>query len=56
MSEPEIQQLLGKYRDTNGLINYSAFCNNVDSVFADTTNPIDVIENSKSTASYTDDE
>jgi Ca2+-binding EF-hand superfamily protein len=37
-------------------VNYSDFCNNVDVVFNDTVNPIAVIENSKSTANFTNDE
>ena len=37
-------------------MNYAAFCNNVDTVFSDTVNPVAVIENSKSTANFTDGE
>jgi Ca2+-binding EF-hand superfamily protein len=37
-------------------VNYADFCNNVDVVFNDTVNPIAVIENSKSTANFTNDE
>jgi hypothetical protein len=47
---------LSKYKQPNGLVNYAAFCANVDSVFSDTVNPVAVIENSKSTANFTDDE
>jgi hypothetical protein len=47
---------LTKYRASNGLINYAEFCDNVNHVFSDTCNQVDVIENSKSTASFTDAE
>ena len=55
-TEAEVQQLLGKYREQSGLISYSRFCNNVDTVFTDSVDPISVIENSKSTANFTDEE
>jgi hypothetical protein len=37
-------------------VNYADFCNNVDVVFDDTVDPIAVIENSKSTANFTNNE
>jgi hypothetical protein len=37
-------------------VNYADFCNNIDVVFADSCDPVEVIENSKSTANFTDDE
>lgn len=48
--------MLSKYKQQNGLVNYADFCNNVDVVFNDTVDPIAVIENSKSTANFTDEE
>ena len=56
MNEEEVQQLLEKYRMTSGLINYADFCGNIDVVFAASSDPIAVIENSKSTANFTDAE
>lgn len=54
-SEHEVGQLIQKYREhPSGLISYSAFCRNIDTVFTDSVNPTDVIENSKSTANFTD--
>lgn len=47
---------MSKYKQPDGLVNYAAFANNVDVVFADTSDPVAVIENSKSTANFTDDE
>ena len=55
-TEAEIQQILDKYQDQNGLVNYAAFCNNVDHVFSDQCDPLAVIENSKSTANFTESE
>jgi len=40
----------------SGLINYADFCKNIDHVFTDAANPDSVIENSKSSANFTDDE
>jgi len=40
----------------NGLVNYAAFCDNVDHVFSDQCDPYTVIENSKSTANFSDEE
>jgi hypothetical protein len=51
-----LQQIINKYRAGNGLISYADFCGNIDTVFSDTCNPIEVIENSKSTASFSDEE
>lgn len=51
-----MQQILTKYRAGNGLINYADFCNNIDFVFTDAVDPNQVIENSKSTASFSDSE
>ena len=39
-----------------GLINYARFCDNVDYVFTDACQPQAVIDNSKSTSNFTDDE
>lgn len=47
---------MSKYKQPNGLVNYADFCNNVDQVFEDSCDPSAVIENSKSTANFTDDE
>ena len=55
-AESEIQQILDKYQDHTGLVNYAQFCNNVDYVFSDQCDPIAVIENSKSTANFNDEE
>jgi len=38
----------------NGLVNYSEFCANVDHVFSDLCDPIAVIDNSKSTANFSE--
>lgn len=46
--------MLAKYKQPNGLVSYADFANNVDSVFADTSNPTEVIENNKSTANFSD--
>ena len=48
--------MIAKYKVAYGLINYAEFCKNVDSVFSDLSDPVAVIENSKSTANFTDDE
>lgn len=55
-SEEEIGQLICKYKLDSGLINYSDFCSNVDFVFSDNADPNQIIENSKSTANFSDDE
>jgi hypothetical protein len=36
--------------EKSGLVNYSTFCDYIDSVFGEAANPTDVIGNSKSTA------
>ena len=51
-----MNQLIEKYRCTNGQINYSDFCANIDHVFTDASNPVQVIENSKSTAKFSEAE
>jgi len=51
-----MNSLIVKYKTMNGLINYSQFCKNIDSVFLDTSNPRNVIENSLSTANFSDAE
>lgn len=38
------------------MINYADFCANIDYVFTDNADPNAIIENSKSTANFTDDE
>jgi Ca2+-binding EF-hand superfamily protein len=48
--------LLSKYKQQNGLVNYADFCNNVDVVFNDSVDPVAVIESSKSTANFTNDD
>jgi len=55
-SEEEITSLINKYKCTNGLINYADFCKNIDTVFSDKGDPTAVIENSKSSANFTDAE
>jgi hypothetical protein len=47
---------LNKYRLDSGLINYADFCGNIDYVFTDNADPNLIIENSKSTANFSDDE
>jgi hypothetical protein len=37
LTENDIQALLAKYRLSTGLVNYSAFCRNIDSVFEAST-------------------
>jgi len=51
-TEEEIQSLIKKYKLDNqsDLINYASFCNNIDSVFGENSNPNDILANSKSTA------
>lgn len=39
-----------------GLINYAQFCDNVDFVFSDACEPMAVIDNSKSTSNFTEEE
>ena len=56
LSEQEIQQLLDKYTESNGLVNYYAFCANVDHVFSDQCDSNAVIDNSKSTANFSEAE
>ena len=40
----------------NGLVCYADFCNNIDTVFSDAVDPISVIENSKSTSNFNENE
>lgn len=47
---------MNKYRVDSGLINYADFCKNIDYVFTDKVNPNILIENSKSTANFSDEE
>ena len=44
--------LLEKYqaRDGTGLVNYRDLVNNLDTVFAETTNPSEVIQNARTSA------
>lgn len=51
-SELEMQQLIQKYKMTNGLINYYDFVANIESVFYDGANPMAVINNAKSSANF----
>lgn len=39
-----------------GLINYAEFCRNIDQVFSDESNPIEIIKNSESSAQFSDEE
>lgn len=55
-SKEEIDQLIQKYSLGNGLVCYSKLCDAVDHVFSDAADPMAVIENSKSTANFTDSE
>lgn len=49
--------LIQKYKiNDSGLVNYAALCDNINQVFFEGSDPMGVIENSKSTASFTDDE
>ena len=47
---------MNKYQLGNGLVNYADFCNNIDSVFLDTVDVRTVIDNSKSSATFTEAE
>ena len=38
LSEVEIKQLLDKYTEDSGLVNYAAFCDNINFVFSDLAN------------------
>jgi hypothetical protein len=40
--------------EQNGLVNYAAFCANVDHVFSDLCDTNAVIDNSKSTANFSE--
>ena len=55
-SEQEVQQLIAKYRMTNGLINYDSFCTNIDNVFFDGADAMGVINNAKSSANFDEEE
>ena len=50
--------LIEKYQvdATSGLVNYSALCDNIDHVFTDAADPKAAIDNSKSSANFTDGE
>ncbi len=51
LTQNEIDELIARYKVGNsGLINYSAFISNINSVFSDTANPSEVIHNVKSQA------
>jgi hypothetical protein len=56
LSMEEVNALIAKYRLDSGLINYADFCNNIDTVFAAGSDPDAVINNAKSSATFTDDE
>ena len=56
LTEGEIKSLLEKYTETGGLVNYYAFCDNINFVFTDQANPREFIDNSKSTAMFTESE
>jgi hypothetical protein len=51
LEESELKQLIQKYREPNGLINYSAFCANIDSIFSNEANP-----DSRSSAKFSEAE
>ena len=54
-SKEEIDALIEKYKIGNsGLINYAQLCDNINFVFSDAADPVGLIENSKSTASFSD--
>lgn len=54
-SKEEIDALVDKYKIGNsGLVNYAQLCDNINFVFSDQADPIGVIENSKSTANFSD--
>jgi len=54
-SKEEIDALIAKYKIGNsGLVNYAQLCDNINFVFSDAADPVGVIENSKSTASFSD--
>jgi hypothetical protein len=56
-SREEIDSLIEKYKIADsGLVNYAAFCDNINHVFSDAADPLSVIENSKSTSNYNDAE
>jgi hypothetical protein len=40
----------------NGLVNYAAFCKNIDSVFEPGADPVSCIDNAKSTANFSEEE
>ena len=44
LTENDVQALLAKYRLATGLVNYSSFCKNIDSVFEASTDPNSVLK------------
>lgn len=56
MNAEEINQLIAKYGQSNGLVCYANFCANVDHVFSDSADIRSAIDNSKSTAKFTAEE
>ena len=56
LDEKEVQQLLSKYKLPSGLIDYSSFCSNIDHVFTDAADSYAIIENSKSSSAFADQE
>jgi len=58
LNENEIKDLISRYRqhDGSGLINYAAFIRNINTVFTDSVNPSEVIQNVNSQAVFTDAE
>ena len=56
LTEAELKQIINKYRENQGLINYASFCAKIDEVFCDTVNQKDVINESKSSAKFTQEE
>lgn len=47
---------MSKYKLPSGLIDYSTFCNNIDHVFTDLADPNAIIENSKSSSTFKDED
>ena len=56
LTEVEIKQLLDKYTEHSSLVNYYAFCDNINFVFSDLANQREYINGSRSTAIFTESE
>ena len=56
LDEEDIQNLMRKYMQPNGLISYDQLCKNVDFVFSDRADPAQVIAKAQSASKFEDSE